>query len=174
MQTGRDEMKQYEYKISALFADADKARQALERLNIEFSGGVEAFIVAPGDNHVDRKLEPETGAVKREILSGIFKGTALGLVAGLVAAVGLDLAGVSFVEASPFLSLAWIAFYAATIGGVFGGIHGMRVSDSTHVADVKDELASCRHVVVAHADDRALASRVESLLNEQALSTSMS
>jgi hypothetical protein len=167
-------MRKYEYKVSAQFADGDKARQALEMVKTEFSEGVEAFIMAPGDEHVDRKLEPESGAVKREILSGIFKGTAFGLAAGLVAAVILGLAGVSFVEASPFLSFGWIIAYAGAIGSIFGGIHGMRISDSTHVAAVKDELGSDRHVVMVHAEDRTLASRVESLLNEQAQLTSRS
>lgn len=161
-------MKQYDYKISALFDDRAKAQSTLERIGTEFRDGVKAFLVSPEDRQVDRKLEPETRGVRREIISNIIRGTITGLIVGAVATVALGVLSVAFVESSPFLSLLWLVFYA---GGVIGG---KRVTDGVHVAGIKDDLADGQLVLIAHTTDKTLASRLESFLGERAVSTTVS
>lgn len=167
-------MKKFPYKVSAIFDDRNAAESTLDGINAEYQGHVAAFLVTPEQDDIDSKLEPETGAVKRELLANIFKGVVIGLVAGVIAIAILLWAGISFVLASPMLSLGWLLFYAAASGGAIGGIRGLRVSDGAHLSGLKDALSNGRIVIVAHAQDKTLASKLKSYLSERALSATMS
>lgn len=167
-------MKKYSYKVSAVFDDRNAAESTLDSINTKYQKNVAAFLVTPEKGDVDGKLEPETGAVKRELLASIFKGTLIGLIAGVIAVAYLAWAGISYVLASPMLSLGWLVFYGAMSGGAIGGIRGLRVSDGAHLSGLKDALTNGRIVIVAHAQDKELASKLKSYLSERALSTAMS
>lgn len=167
-------MKKYSYKVSAVFNDRNAAESTLDRINTEYPNDVAAFLVTPEKGDVDGKLEPETGAVKRELLASIFRGALIGLIAGVIAVAYLAWAGISYVLASPMLSLGWLVFYAAVSGGAIGGIRGLRVSDGAHFSGLKDALSNGRIIIVAHAQDKAKASKLKSYLSQRALSTAMS
>ena len=167
-------MKKYPYKVSALFDDRNAAESTLDSINAEHQENVAAFLVTPEQDDIDSKLEPETGAVKRELLANIFKGAVIGLIAGVIAIAILLWAGISFVLASPMLSLGWMLLYATVSGAAIGGIRGLRVSDGAHLSRLKDALSNGRIVIVAHAKDKALASSIKSYLSERALSATMS
>ena len=164
-------MKEYEHKISGIFADSGSAMSAMETVNQQIPVDIKTFLVKPDDAQLDRKLEPEVEGVKDELVSETLTGAGAGAVLGGAAVGLLGASGVALVVASPAIAVLWGLGYGSMLGGIAGAAKSLRLTDGDHASMVKDALANNCHVVVVHAKDATQAERVESVLNAIAQDT---
>ncbi len=139
-------------KLAAVFPAQTSARAAagelVEQLGLQ---PVQVKVITPDTADADIKLEPEGGNIWRTIVLAHLKLCALGaLVGGLIFAV-MMLAGVPFVESSPWAAGGWWVLYGA-IGGLFlGGLIALRPDHDRYIQAVRKAIADGGSAVVVHA-----------------------
>lgn len=160
---------QWPHKVSAVFRDADRAKQAATALEqqVGLSDG-QIELVRPNDPEVERKVEPESGHIFRTILrSHALLGLA-GLVAGLILAAVLVGMGLDFAQSRP----GWVFILAGTFGAVVGlllaGLVSARPDHEPAIVETEEASEHGQWSVVVHARDEDEKRRADEVLESHA------
>lgn len=153
--------------VAALFADRGEAAAAADRLRGELGvDGGTVRVVAPGDRHLSRTLEPEGKgvmftAIKAHITLGL-----VGLVAGLVLFWILYSTGITAIRSNPLVAAVVIAGFATVFGLFAGGLVTLRPDHDPLNIRVMEAVGKGQHAVVVHPARHADVARVVRLLEE--------
>ncbi|MFW6322112.1 MAG: hypothetical protein ACOC02_00650 [Guyparkeria sp.] len=155
----------YPHKVSAVFHDARRARDAASALAAKAGLSSDQIeLVEPHDPKVAKKVEPESGRIFQTILrSHLWLGIA-GLVAGLVLAGILVAMGLDFAQTR----LMWLFILAGAFGAVGGmllaGLVSVRPDHEPGIVKAEEASEEGEWTVVAHARDEDEKQRADELL----------
>ncbi|MQP77210.1 hypothetical protein CQ393_15110 [Stenotrophomonas sp. MYb238] len=139
-------------KLAAVFPAQAPAQAAaadlVEQLGFQ---PAQVKLLTPDTADVDIKLEPEGGGIWRTIVLAHLKLCVLGALAGAAIFAAMLLAGIPFVENSPWTAGGWWVLYGA-IGGLFlGGLVALRPDHDRYIQAARKAVAAGRSAVVVHA-----------------------
>ena len=145
-------VEQYPSKVTASFRSSSDAAQAAARLAED--GEVEKGqikVVAPEDQDIDRKLQPEARAIERTFFRRHRNFGISGLVAGLFLSTLAITMGPEAFYASPQLTVitvTWVTFLSSLM---LAGALTLRMDHDLIMNHAKQASGQGLHVVVAHA-----------------------
>lgn len=152
-------------KVAGVFASETQARQAAVAVRTELSlGDAQVQLVAPGDPHPGRRMEPESQGIFRTIIVAHYKLGLVGAVAGVVLFAVLYGLAIPAVTQSWPLTLFATVFFCATFGLMLGGLVSLRPDHDPYIAAVQSALSSGRHVVLVHAFSSEQRAQAEAVL----------
>lgn len=133
----------YHGKVAAIFDDERAAKAAKSRLieNGHFSSR-QVNIVKPHDHYAGHKIEPETEAIGKVMLSLhlIFGG--IGIILGLMIAGLTSMMGPTFAQSSPLLTHLALALIGLFLGLIVAGAISLRPD---HDPLITKTLEACEH-----------------------------
>jgi hypothetical protein len=139
-------------KVAAVFATAAAARDAAAGIRRTLAlQDAQVEVLAPGDAHPRRRLEPESRGIWKTIVRAHVRLGIVGALFGLVAFAALYFGGVQFIVRSPVASVLVLLFFGATGGLMLGGLVALRPDHDRYVQHAITALETGRAVVVVHA-----------------------
>ena len=145
-------------KVVGVYSDRASALTARERLAAMKMATV---LLQPSDarwrarDFLSRSFEPESRGIWHSLIRTHLLAGMIGLALGLCIWGVLNAQGVSMVTSSPMLSLMFIAFFAAMMGLMVGGLLALRPDHSVVFEELRSALRDGSYAVVAHPTDRA-------------------
>ena len=140
------------HKVAAAFSDASTARQAAAAVASTLSlAGPQVQLIAPGEPHPGRKLEPESRGIWETIVVAHVKLGVAGVVAGAAVFGLLYAMGVPFIVNSAIAALLVLMFFGGVAGLMLGGLVALRPDHDRYVEATREALQEGRTMVVVHA-----------------------
>ena len=139
-------------KVAAVFASQTEARRVAAALTEAMSlDAAQVQVIAPGEPHPGRKLEPEPRGIWRTIVLAHLKLGLVGAVAGLLLFAVLLGAGVPFIASSPIAAALVLLFFGTVAGLLLGGLVALRPDHDRYVLAARDAMSEGNSTVVVHA-----------------------
>ena len=155
----------FPHKVSAVFHDARRARDAANALAAK--GGFSSDqidLVDPHDPTLAHKVEKESGAIFSTILRSHAVLAVIGAIAGVILAAVLIGAGFDFAQTRP----GWVYGILAVVGGAIGmlvaGLVSIRPDHETVITETKDASEHGEWTLVVHARDEDEKHRADEFL----------
>ena len=140
------------HKIAASFSSATAAQQAADGVAAALSlGAAQVQLVGPGEAHLGRKLEPESGGIWRTIVVAHVRLGIVGAVLGVVAFGVLYGLGLPFIVNNALAALLVLVFFGAVAGLMLGGLVALRPDHDRFVEHTREAIEEGRTTVVVHA-----------------------
>lgn len=155
----------FPHKVSAVFHDARRARDAATALTAKAGFSSEQIeLVDPHDPELAEKVEKESDAIFSTILRSHALLAIVGAVIGLILAAVLVGAGFEFAQTRP----GWVYGILAVVGGAIGmlaaGLVSIRPDHEPMIAKTEDASEHGEWTVVAHVRDEDEKHRADELL----------
>lgn len=139
-------------KVAAVFSSESAARAAALKVASSLSlGSAQVQVIAPGEPHPGRKLEPESRGIWRTIVVAHVRLGVAGAVVGLLAFFALYVGEVAFIISSPVASALVLLFFGTVAGLMLGGLVSLRPDHDRYVEATRDAMDAGRTTVVVHA-----------------------
>lgn len=156
---------QFPHKVSAVFNDAGRARDAVNALAAKAGFASDQIeLVEPHDQNLSSKVERDSGAIFSTILRSHAILGIIGAVAGLILAGILVGAGLDWATTSPGWVFGVFAVVGGAIGMLGGGLVSIRPDHERVITDAEDASEHGRWTVVVHARDEDEKHRADELL----------
>lgn len=155
----------FPHKVSAVFHDARRARDAANALGAKAGFSSDQIeLVDPNDPQLAQKVEKESGAIFSTILRSHAVLAIVGAIAGLILAAVLVGAGFDFAQTRP----GWVYGILAVVGGAIGmlvaGLVSIRPDHEPVITETEDASEHGEWTVVVHARDEDEKHRADELL----------
>lgn len=141
-------------KVAAVFEHEATARDVARDLRGQLGLlASQVLVVAPGDRHPGRKLEPEGQGILRTLVIAHRRMALVGMAIGALAYLAMRASGLAAISSAPWLSAAVIIGYGAVFGLLAGGLVSLRPDHDPYILKVQAALERGHHAVVVHAFD---------------------
>ena len=139
-------------KVAAVFGSQADARRAARAVAAALSlEAAQVQVIAPGQSHPGRKLEPESRGIWHTIVVAHTRLGIAGAVAGLVVFAVLMAVGVQFVTSSPVAAALVLLFFGTVAGLLLGGLVSLRPDHDRYMLATREAMAEGSTTVVVHA-----------------------
>lgn len=143
-------MNKYLHKVAGIYNTQSIAQTAREELTKRGLAAEQVTLMQPGESSADDKIEPEGGAVLKEVVKDGVIGGAVGGGVGALGVVGMMAANVSLFLASPVIGPLAILGWGAGIGAMAGAAAGAGMKEGRFADIVKTALNNGHFVLIAH------------------------
>ena len=157
---------QYPNKIAAVYPDGAAAEAAAMALEAARLNNTAVLRLAPGDSFVDRRIEPETGAIRDTVIRDTISGGAAGTAAGAATAGALAATTPALFVSAPVVAPLVILGYGALIGATAGAVRGLRLRETVLAGVVRDALDAGYYVIVVYAANAEAQRRAQAVVND--------
>ncbi len=155
-------------KVAAVFASQAEARHVAAAVTEALSlDAAQVRVIAPGEPHPGRKLEPEPRGIWHTIVVAHLKLGVAGGIAGLVVFAVLLGVDVPFVASSPVAAALVLLFFGTVAGLLLGGLVALRPDHDRYVLAARDAMAEGNTTVVVHAFNAGQRERAAKFLRGQ-------
>lgn len=156
------------HKVAAAFSDAEAARRVARDVGTALAlGPAQVQVIAPGEPHPGRKLEPESRGIWRTVGIAHVKLGIAGAIAGLLVFALLYALDIAFVVQSAVASLLVLLGFGAVAGLFLGGFVSLRPDHDHYIEATRDAMAQGLTTVVVHAFSAAQREQAADFLRAQ-------
>ena len=160
-------------KVAAVFSNEAEARAAREELINDGNFDAEAInIVTPGDDHLSKKIQPESKGIAGTIIKSHGILGVVGLLAGLIAASILIAAGPTFTQSSPLATYFAMGFVGLLIGMMVAGAITLRPDHDPLTNETIKASQQNQWTVIVQTDARDTNQLAKQILQNKAQSVS--
>ena len=159
-------------KVAAIYPDPAVARRDAQRVREALGlldGQVDVLL--PGQPRAARRLHPETRGIWRTLVWAHVRVGVIGAVLGLLAYLGLRIAGVEMVTQSPWLSWLLMTFYGLVGGLMVGGLVTLRPDQDRYTMKVLEALREGDSAVIVHAMSAEQKRQAQEILEDRSAET---
>lgn len=118
---------QYPHAVTGIFSNEQLAQKGIETLRKETALEAKQIqLLQPGDRHLSRKLEPESGKIYRTLLSAHLWSAVSGLLVGIALAWLMIGVGPSLTANNPVFTVISFAWVGTLVGAMIGGLITLR------------------------------------------------
>ncbi|BFM07928.1 hypothetical protein [Halioxenophilus aromaticivorans] len=155
--------------VAATFEDEAHSKIAVDTLVKEgLISRDKVDLVTPNDNGTDRKLEPESRAIKKTLWFSHINMGAFGFVFGFIASLLLIMFGPTATQASPLFTVIAMTLVCTLASLMLAGALSLRPDHDPVAYNVKHAASAGRWSVVAHANNRQQAKEITQALKPTA------
>jgi len=159
-------MEHFKYKLAGVYHDRAAAERAVEHIVNAGFAPEQVRCAWPNDEHLDKKVEPETRATRNHLIRNGIVGTVIGTVLGGAATLLIVVFQNDLFASQPVWGPLIVTGYGGAIGLVVGALSGLRAGEGRLAARVADEVNRGAYALIVQARDRREARKAEQLLAE--------
>jgi hypothetical protein len=163
---------QYPHAVAATFSDEQHARRGITAL-LHQSGlkPKQVMLLQPGDRHLSRKVEPESGGIFRTLLSAHLWAAIVGFIGGIAAALLMIQVGPSWAADNPAFTPLAFAWVGTLSGAMIGGFITLRPDREGLRMAARQSSDSGEWTVLVHCESLEEKSTAESQLDNTSTKT---
>lgn len=155
-------------KVAAIFATAQAAEQAADRLRLDLDlPPAQVQVMRPGEYRPGHRLEPESHGIFRTLVIAHVRLGIVGAVAGALLFGLLYWLGVAWIVNSAWLALGVLMGFGGVAGLMLGGLVTLRPDHDRYVLAVQEAIKSGRFAVIVHAHSREEQRRAAEALQQE-------
>lgn len=154
------------HKVVGIFAtltEAHAARKALLNRGLEPS---HMNLIVPDDQRIDKKIEPDSDGVVKEVVNDAFIGGAIGSGVGAVGAVAMAAASITLFAASPILAPLALMGFGAIVGANIGAGVAIGIKEDQFADMIRDVTNDGQYVLIVHTYSEGERNQAHDILAE--------